>query len=146
MEKSEYWKVPKFSGQGRPCPYLCNVKPGYRYPPINFRKFLSNLTKLGQDVQEFRKSVRIAFRRRYRMSGRQENQKRSDYILANFTVFLTLRYHYEYTVTSVNHYFDLGIGKLGENKDRKRLFRFFLKRKLVVKIGILSISLYQIIV
>ena len=40
-------------------------------PPFNFRKFLSNLTKLGQEVQKFRKSVRIAFRTRYRMSGRR---------------------------------------------------------------------------
>ena len=39
--------------------------------PLNFRIFISNLTKLGQDVQEFRKSVRIAFRTRYRMSGRR---------------------------------------------------------------------------
>ena len=30
LEKSEYWKVPKFSGQVRPCPYLYNVKAGYR--------------------------------------------------------------------------------------------------------------------
>ena len=132
MEKSEYWNVRKFSGQGRPCPYLCNVKPGYRCPPFNFRKFLSNLTKLGQDVKGVRKIIRIAFRTSSRMSGRRESRKRPEYIFAYFTVFLTLRYHHEYYGTSVNHYFDLGIGKLGENKDRKRLVRFFLKRQLVV--------------
>ena len=86
-------------------------------PPLTS---VSNLTKLGQDVQEFRKSVRIGFRTRYRMSGRRESRKRPEYIFAYFTVFLTLRYHNEYYVTSENHYFDLGIGKLGENKDRKR--------------------------
>ena len=69
LEKSEYWKVPKFSSKGRPCPYLCNVKPGYRWPPFNFRNFLSNLIKLGQAVKEFRISRHNTFRTLSRMSG-----------------------------------------------------------------------------
>ena len=101
--------------------------------PLNFRNFFSNLTKLGQALKGVRISRRNAFRTLPCMSDRQESRKRPDYIFAHFTVFLTLRYHYEYYVTFTNYYFDLGIGKLSENKDRKILVRFFLKRQLVVK-------------
>ena len=41
----------------------------------------------------------------------------------NFTEFLPLCYVYQYYVTSESHYFDLGIEKNIENKDRKRLVR-----------------------
>ena len=66
------------------------------------------------------------------MSVRSESQNHATVIFSNLTVFLALRYHYEYYVTSENHCFDLRIGKLSENKDRKRLVRFFPKRHLVV--------------
>ena len=56
-----------------------------------------------------RKTMRIAFRTPYRMSDRQESQKHPDHIFAHFTVYLTLRYHYEYYVIFENHYFDLGM-------------------------------------
>ena len=59
----------------------------------------------------------------YRLFVRRESQNRTTGISSDLTVFLTLRYHYEHYVTSENHCFDLGIGKLSENKDRKILVR-----------------------
>ena len=67
------------------------------------------------------------------MSVRRESQNRTTGISSDLTVFLTLRYHYKHNVTSENHCFDLGIGKLSENKDRKILVIFSLNRQLVVK-------------
>ena len=101
--------------------------------PLNFRIFFQIQPGFEQDVKGFRISRRNAFRTLSRMSGRRESRKRPDYIFVHFTVFLTLRYHYEYYITSVNRYFELGIGIMGENKDWKRLVRFFLKRQLVAK-------------
>ena len=80
--------MPKLAGQGRPCPYLCNVEAGYRWPPLNFRNFFSNWTKLGEDVKGVRKTMRSAFRAPSRMSGRRT------VVFFGVTVHLDHRYSY----------------------------------------------------
>ena len=77
--------------------------------PLNFRIFLSNPIKLGRVIKGFELFARMSIRPQYHLSVRRESQNRATGIFSDLTVFLTLRYHYEYYVTSENHYFDLVI-------------------------------------